>query len=103
MNVLPEHKRVLLLKLLTEGVSMRAAARIADVSRNTVNKLLIDAGRACVEYQDLALRNLPCRRVEVDEIWEFVYAKRKTFPVPRTRRASPATSGRGWRSARTRG
>lgn len=50
MNVLPELKRVLILKLLTEGMSMRAAARVADVSRNTVNKLLIDAGRACLDY-----------------------------------------------------
>ncbi len=67
MNVLPVHKRVLILKCLTEGVSMRATARIADVSRNTVNKLLIDAGRACLDYQDRVLRDLPCRRIEVDE------------------------------------
>ena len=80
MNLLPEHKRILLLKCVVEGMSMRAAARIADVSRDTVTKLLVDAGKVCSAYQDAALRDLPCRRVEVDEIWEFVYAKAKSAP-----------------------
>ena len=45
MNTLPRHKKVLVLKCLVEGMSIRAVARIADVSRNTITKLLIDAGR----------------------------------------------------------
>lgn len=93
MNVLPVHKRVLILKCLTEGVSMRATARIADVSRNTVNKLLIDAGRACLDYQDRVLRDLPCRRIEVDEIWEFVYVKRRNAPRAKN---PPPVAGDVW-------
>lgn len=54
---------------------MRETARIADVSRQTVSKLRVDAGRACADYEDRHLRNLPCRRIDVDEIREFVYAK----------------------------
>jgi IS1 family transposase len=50
------------------------------VSINTVTKLLVDVGTACAEYQDKALRNLPCKRVQVDEIWSFVYAKAKNVP-----------------------
>ncbi len=93
MNVLPENKRILVLKCLTEGMSMRATARVADVSRDTVTKLLIDAGKVCGAYQDAALRELPCRRIEVDEIWEFVYAKRKN--VPRAK-AAPPEAGDVW-------
>lgn len=56
---------------------MRAVARMMDVSRNTVDKLLCDLGQACSQYQDKAFRNLPCKRVQCDEIWSFIGAKEK--------------------------
>lgn len=61
-------------------MSIRATSRIADVSINTVTKLLIDAGTACAEYQDRALRNLSCKRLQCDEIWAFCYSKQKNIP-----------------------
>jgi len=66
--------------MLIEGMSLRAAARLADVSFNTVTKLLVDIGHATAEYQDKALRNLKCKRIQCDEIWAFVYAKEKNVP-----------------------
>jgi hypothetical protein len=57
---------------------MRAITRMTGVSRNTINKLLCDLGRACFEYQDKAFRNLPCKRVQCDEIWSFIGAKEKS-------------------------
>ena len=93
MNTLPDHKRVLILKCLVEGMSMRAVARIADVSRQTVIKLLVDAGKSCAAYQHETMRDLPCRRLEVDEIWEFVYAKEKN--VTRAKSA-PREAGDVW-------
>ncbi len=93
MNTLPQHKRVLVLKCLVEGMSIRATARIADVSRNTVTKLLVDAGKACGDYQAEVLRDLPCRRIECDEIWSFVYAKERN--VPRAKSA-PEDAGDVW-------
>ena len=48
-----------------------------------MTKLLVDVGAACVEYQDAALRNLPCKRIQCDEIWSFVYAKQKNVPAER--------------------
>ncbi|MGH2510348.1 MAG: IS1 family transposase, partial [Ktedonobacteraceae bacterium] len=75
MNRLPLAKRALILGLLVEGNSLRAASRLADCSINTVTKLLVDVGTACTEYQDTALRNLPCKRVQCDEIWSFCYSK----------------------------
>ena len=87
MNTLPRHKKVLILRCLVEGMSIRSVARTADVSRNTVVKLLADAGRACADYQDKELRNLPCQRIQCDEIWSFIYAKEKN--VPRAKSAPP--------------
>jgi IS1 family transposase len=67
--------------MLVEGNSLRATSRLADVSINTVTKLLVDAGRACSEFQDKALRKLTCKRVQCDEIWSFCYAKEKNVPA----------------------
>jgi IS1 family transposase len=80
MNKLPIEKRVQILSLLCEGNSMRAVSRLVDVSINTVTKLLIDAGQACSDYQNRALRHLSCKRLQLDEIWDFVYAKQRNIP-----------------------
>ena len=77
MNKLSTKQQALILHMLVEGNSLRATARMADVSRNTVDKLLRDVGSACLDYQDKTLRDLPCKRIECDEIWSFVYAKQK--------------------------
>ncbi len=80
MNKLHIKKRAQILHMLVEGNSLRATARMADVSRNTVDKLLRDVGSACLDYQDKTLRDLPCKRIECDEIWSFVYSKQKNVP-----------------------
>jgi len=77
MNRLSTEKRAQIIGMLVEGNSMRAVSRIADCSINTVTKLLVDVGRACFEYQHQTLRNLPCKRIECEEIWSFCYAKEK--------------------------
>ena len=92
MNTLPRHKKKLILKCLVEGNSIRATSRLAEVSKNTVTKLLIDAGTSCAAYQDEHLRDLPCRRIEVDEIWSFIYAKARN--VPRAKSAPRGSRGR---------
>src|SRR2546428_6613681 len=75
MNKLDREARSRILHLLCEGSSIRAITRLTGASKNTVTKLVVDAGRACAAYQDRVLRNLPCKRVQLDEIWNFVYAK----------------------------
>lgn len=77
MNRLSVAKRVQVLTMLCEGVSMRAVSRMADVSINTVSKLLVDAGKACAAFHDEHVRGVKARRVQVDEIWSFTYAKNK--------------------------
>lgn len=81
MNKLPTERRVQIIGMMVEGMSIRAIARLTGASKNTIVKLLADAGRACAEYQDKALRNLPCKRLQLDEIWSFVYAKQRTAPA----------------------
>ena len=80
MNRLPLSKRAQILGMLTEGMSMRATSRLADVSINTVTKLLVDVGAACARYQDEHLRKLTCKRIQCDEIWAFVGAKQRSVP-----------------------
>jgi IS1 family transposase len=63
--------------MLVEEMSLRAASRIADVSINTVTKLLVDTGKACQNFHDETVHSLKSTRIEADEIWSFVYAKQK--------------------------
>jgi len=80
MNRLTPEKRAQILGMMVEGVSIRAISRMTNASKNTVVKLLADAGQACLEYQDKALRDLPSKSVQADEIWSFVYSKQKNVP-----------------------
>lgn len=81
MNRLPLSKRAQIIRALVEGASMRATSRMVDCSINTVFKLLEDVGTTCSAYQDRVLRNLPCKRVQCDELWSFCYAKEKNVPA----------------------
>ena len=78
MNRLPIEKRALILQLISEGMGINATTRIVGCSKNTVLKLLRDAGIAAAIYQHQTFKNLPCRRIQADEIWSFVYAKKDT-------------------------
>lgn len=80
MNKLSKDKRAHDISALVEGNSIRATVRMTGVAKNTVIKLLEDAGRACAEYQDMVFRNLTCKRIQCDEIWSFCYAKEKNVP-----------------------
>jgi len=93
MNKLDHKTRALIIRLLVEGNSIRATSRIADVSKNTVNKLLIDAGKACAEYHDKYVRNVNASVVQCDEIWSFTYAKQKNVAGAK---AAPEGAGDTW-------
>lgn len=83
MNRLSFEKRKQIINLLVEGNSLRAISRITDTSINTVSKLLVDAGNACMRYHNTNVYNIEARRVQCDEIWSFVYSKRKNTPEDR--------------------
>ena len=93
MNRLSTDDRARILHMLCEGMSIRAITRLTGASKNTVSKLLIDAGKACAAYHDATVRNVPAKRVQVDEIWSFTYAKQKNVA---TAKAAPEEAGDTW-------
>jgi len=74
-------------------MSIRAITRVTGVHKVTVAKLMNDAGRALRAYQDADFVNLNAKRVQIDEIWSFTYAKQKNVP---TAKAAPEGAGDTW-------
>ena len=62
-----------------KGRFLLATVRLTGVSKNTISKLLLQLGAACERYQDETLRNLPCKRLQADEIWSYVGGKDKNL------------------------
>jgi IS1 family transposase len=93
MNKLPAERRAQILGMMVEGNSIRAIVRMTGASKNTVVKLLEDAGEAFADYQDRVLRNLPCKRLQLDEIWAFAYCKQRNVM---TAKAAPKEAGDLW-------
>lgn len=83
MNRTSHERRVQILAALVEGNSIASTCRMVGVSKNTVLKLLTDAGSACLDFQDKEIRGITARRVQCDEVWAFVYSKAKNVPASR--------------------
>src|SRR2546422_10025957 len=90
MNKLSTAARARVVMALVEGNSIRATCRMTGAAKGTVTRLLVALGEACDDYQDAALRNLPCKRIQCDEIWAFAYAKSKNI-----KKAKNAPKGAG--------
>ncbi|HEY1649972.1 MAG TPA: IS1 family transposase [Terracidiphilus sp.] len=88
MNLLTQDQRIRIVAALVEGNSLRSVSRMTGIARNTITKLLVDLGEACMEYHDANVRNLRVRRLQCDEIWAYVGAKQKN--------ASPDKKEIGW-------
>jgi IS1 family transposase len=93
MNKLSSADRARILQLLCEGMSIRAIERTTGASKHTIIRLLNEAGKALGDAQDRMFRNLNARRVQVDEIWSFTYAKQRNVP---TATAAPDWAGDTW-------
>jgi len=93
MNKLPLAKRTQILAMLCEGSSMRSISRVADVSINTVSKLLVEAGEACLALHDETVKNVKASRIQCDEIWSFCHAKQKNVAGAK---AAPEGAGDVW-------
>ncbi len=90
MHKLPSSERARILHLLCEGNSIRAVTRLTGASKITVTKLLVDAGKACMAFHDANVRNVNAKRIQVDEIWSFTYAKQKNVAAAK---AAPEGAG----------
>ncbi len=85
MNRLSTEKRAQIFSALCEGASVSATARQTSTSKVTVLKLLADVGEATLAYQQRVMVDLPCKVVEVDEIWSFVGSKDRNTPKEQRR------------------
>jgi IS1 family transposase len=91
MNKLDSTKRAQVVAALVEGNSIRSTVRMTGVVKNTISKLLVELGVACAEFLNKTLVNLPCNRIQCDEIWSFVGAKQKNVTPE-----MPSTTGDAW-------
>jgi IS1 family transposase len=81
MNRMDTKRRGAIVAALVEGVGIRSTCRMTGASKGAVTKLIADLGPACAAYMDQAFHDLPCKTLEVDEIWAFCYAKAKNVPA----------------------
>jgi IS1 family transposase len=93
MNKLDAKNRAQIITLLCEGMAIRAITRVTGASKNTVGKLLFEIGQACAAYHDQHVRNLKSKRIQMDEIWSFVYAKQDHV---KRAKSAPADAGDAW-------
>lgn len=77
MNKLDTSKRAMILRCLTEGNSVRATTRLTGASKTTILKLISEFGEFAEWYQDKHLVDLPCKDLQLDEIWSFCGCKQK--------------------------
>ncbi len=93
MNRLHSQRRATILRLLVEGSSRRSISRVTGTAVNTIIKLHAAAGRACMAIHDEAVRNVPSKRIQVDEAWSFACAKQKNVGLAT---AAPDRAGDVW-------
>src|ERR1700726_2370880 len=77
MNRLDNITRAQVIGCLIEGCSIRSTVRMTGVSKKTVMRLLVEIGEVCAIYQDQVFRNLRCKRLQLDEMWAWIYCKEK--------------------------
>lgn len=75
MNRLSLARRTQIINALVEGNSIRSTERMTDTHRDTICRLLVEVGEGCAKIMNERMRDLPCRRVQVDEIWGYVGKK----------------------------
>lgn len=80
MNKLSTSERVQIIRCLVEGNSINSTCRITGRSKHTVLNLLVNIGEACQKFHDANVRGLACKRLEVDEVWNFCHCKQKNVP-----------------------
>lgn len=77
MNILSEEKQALVLSALVEGSSIRSVERMTGIHRDTIMRLMFRVGENCENIMDSSMKNLPCKKLQMDEIWCFVGKKQR--------------------------
>lgn len=55
-----------------EGVGVRASARLLNLNKDTVNRVILRAGQHCEMVLSNLLRSLHLKEAQLDELWAFV-------------------------------
>src|SRR6202790_4588938 len=92
MNRAPLARRTKIINCLVEGNSIRSTERMTGTHRDTIMRLLVEVGTGCSQLMDEQMRELPCRRIQVDEIWAFVGKKQRQL-VPGDDRSRVGNKG----------
>jgi IS1 family transposase len=77
MNRLDSETGAQVINCLIEGCSIRSTVRMTGVAKKTVMRLLVEVGDVCADYQDKVFHDLNCRRLQLDEMWAWIYCKEK--------------------------
>ena len=77
MNILKREKQCMVIRLLTEGCSIRAISRITSIHQDTTSRLLVRVGDHCAQIHDERIQNLKCVSVQADELWCFIAKKQR--------------------------
>ncbi len=86
MNRMDTARRAQVVRCLIEGCSINSTVRMTGVAKHTILKLLLELGSACSDFLSETMVNLPCERIQVDEIWQFVGCKEKNVTVEKVER-----------------
>jgi IS1 family transposase len=81
MNILKSGKQEVVIGGLVEGSSIRSIERMTGVHRDTIMRLMLKVGNTCEEIMDITMRNLPCKNIEVDEVWAYVGKKQRHVTI----------------------
>src|SRR5579871_20156 len=90
-NVLPKDAQIQVIAALAEGSSIRSIERMTGVHRDTIMRLGVRVGQGCTALMDAKMRDLPCKRLEMDELWGFVGKKERNVKPE-----DPAEVGSVW-------
>jgi DNA-directed RNA polymerase specialized sigma24 family protein len=77
MNRLTSQSRAQVINCLIEGCSISATVRMTGIAKKTVMRLLMEVGEVCADYQDRVFRNLRSKRLQLDEMWAWIYCNEK--------------------------
>jgi len=77
MNKLSVDRQTAIVGALVEGNSLRSIERMTGVHRDTIMRLMVRVGQTCQEIMDSKMRNLPCKHLQLDEIWCYVGKKQR--------------------------
>ncbi len=67
-----KERQSLVLAALCEGNPVNAVCRMFRVHKSAVLRLIQETGEAFADYMDANFRDLPCKRIEMDEQWQYV-------------------------------